>query len=213
MSGKRNSVQLARDRKLASDLAAAGYNQFDIADRINELAEERGENYTITRSTIENDLRILRKEYLNQATDTVETIIGTELMRLDRIVYELLRAWERSKNPRQIKQTRIKGNQGKKKKRKGAKDDVAVEQLERTEGRDGNPRFLEAAIRAIAMKITVLRPDLRGELGKDEGERLRELAEGIMGSFEGARPVDVEVREADNGKPKPGKNGKNGKAR
>lgn len=131
---KRTPFQIERDRMEIAQMYLRGKTQHDIAQAL--ISPDRG--YSLSQQMISYDLKAVQAQWQKSTLVDISEIKGRELARIDTLELEYWQAWTRSQLDVKIKTTHARG--------KRAKDDKPipeqVEQMERTEGRTGNPAFL-----------------------------------------------------------------------
>ena len=85
MGRKRNTAEIARDRRRAADLYLQGWLQVDIAD-----------NLGIDQSTVSRDLKALQGDWLKSALLDFNEAKAQQLAKIDRLEREYWGAWQRS---------------------------------------------------------------------------------------------------------------------
>lgn len=154
-ANKRTGSQLDADKLLIERWALEGCNCQTIADR---LAEVRP--YKLSAVQIWQDLKKLRKQWVEETKTERGEAIARELKRLDRQEEELWGEWQRSKDNATTKTTEtiiIKLNGKKKKLEVKASKQDAVRVTDKIEGRTA-----QAAYMKLIQDIGVARRDLLG---------------------------------------------------
>lgn len=95
---KRNSVEMANDRRLIADYYLAGKTQVEIAYLMG-----------LSQATVSRDLKAIQKIWMKQTSMNIEIARATELARLDKLENEYWKAWEKSTKLTPIK---LKDNAG-----------------------------------------------------------------------------------------------------
>jgi len=104
---KRNADQIARDRDFVTRLRFnEGLTQWEITDRVNAMLKANSANYTLSRSQVRTDIVQIVRAYERSTRGTLEHYRATELMKLEWREGELMRAWERSKQPERVQTNR-----------------------------------------------------------------------------------------------------------
>lgn len=85
MTKKRSPSQIARDRLIISGLYLQGHLQADIADHVG-----------LSTATISNDLRAIRKKWLESTLVNFNEAKGRELAKIDMLERTYWEAWHRS---------------------------------------------------------------------------------------------------------------------
>jgi hypothetical protein len=119
-----------------------------------EIAREEGLN----QSQIARDLQAVREEWLSSAVRDFDARKAEELARLDSLEREYREAWERSCRDREVRTAKtVTGKEG---------EVIGREEVlrtERTEQRDGDPRFLDGALRCVLARCKIF-----GLIGKGD---------------------------------------------
>lgn len=140
-------AQRAARRALIAQLDAAGCTQEEIAERVG-----------CSQSTVSRELAAIVAKLDEAAALSKAKGRGREVARFDYIYRESMRGWERSREPfeRVEKETR----DAQPKKAKGGLTEVGTElrraKLTTQKRRDGNPRFLDTALRALSARCDLL---------------------------------------------------------
>lgn len=146
-ANKRTPFQIERDRLEIAQMYLRGKTQHEIATAL--VSPERG--YILSQQMISYDLRAVQVQWQKSTLVNIDEIKGRELARVDTLELEYWEAWERSKLNAEVRITRQRG--------KRAKDDKAipeeVERTERTEGRTGNPAFLNGVQWCIEQRCKI----------------------------------------------------------
>lgn len=147
---RREAAQVARDRKKIAGLYLKGWLQVDIAQEVG-----------IDQSTVSRDLKAIRDEWLKSTLVDFNEAEGRELAKIDAVEVEAWAAFERSKEDREISvQESVDGDSNRQK-----------AQI-RTEGRDGDPKWLEIVLKCSEQRRKILGIDapVKSEVtGKDGG--------------------------------------------
>jgi len=93
-----------------------------------------GKELGVTQQQICYDLKIVRQRWLESSLRDFDEARAQELAKIDRVEAEFWDAWERSKRPRQ------------------SKEGMPVN----TEGRDGDPRFMDGYLKCVHMRCELL---------------------------------------------------------
>jgi hypothetical protein len=101
------------------------------------------ERFGVALSTIENDLRIIRRRWIERQERGFEEAVATQLEKLDRLEREAWDAWDRSRQPK-TKTVMRQGDAGSKTGTKAITE------------RDGNPRYLEQIQKCLAQRAKLL---------------------------------------------------------
>lgn len=91
---KRGKMQIQIDRALTTDMLLQGYTHQQIADAIYEKTGTK-----LTRKTITNDIRIIRKQWMERQQDQYGFLVNRELSRMDMVEGEAWKAWKASCAP------------------------------------------------------------------------------------------------------------------
>lgn len=143
MTGKpRSPSQLKRDLARESKMYLHGASQ-------EEIAAELGLN----QATVSRDLATLQGEWAQLALRNLDQRKAEELARLDTIERAAWQAWERSCENATIETKRVKGKNSIDGSRLRADE---MEQITRTEGRTGDPRYLQVIHDCIKRRCEIL---------------------------------------------------------
>jgi hypothetical protein len=129
---------LSRRTKVAALLLRGTTNQFEIAAK---LGMEASQHYTISR-----DIKAIKEEWRGSALRDFNEARGREIEKLEALEKEFWEAWDRSRVEKVSERT--------KKNKKGRS--LAYEDETRKELRDGNPAFLDGALKCIAKRCELL---------------------------------------------------------
>src|SRR5262245_22827380 len=132
----------SRRSKVAALLLRGVTTQFEICER---LGMEPGQ-----RSTISRDVKAIKLEWRASAVRDFDQAKGRELAKLDALEKEYWEAWERSKAEKQSTRTRRRTRPA------GGGTATDDEAEVRKEHRDGNPAFLEGALRCVDKRCEIL---------------------------------------------------------
>lgn len=125
------NLTLDERRAKTGELYLRGNTQADIARMLN-----------VCQQTISNDISACRKEWLANRLLCTEELVAVQLAKIDRVEAAAWDAYDRSKQPGRSKRT---------------KEDVKGAEVTRTvEGRDGNPRWAELALRCVRERCELL---------------------------------------------------------
>ena len=195
---QRNPTQLRRDRALAARLHCEGWTQEEIAEEITRRAKASGEEYSVARTTIINDLKIVKKQWREDQTTSIEERVAKEIHKLEHVERVAWQTWRESQKKKRSRSIKTGGQHGLEKKRK-------------IEGRDGNHRFLEVIFKCIDRRLTILESNYQPpDVGQEKTERIRKIMQHMNESVErpmdgeNIKPVEAQVIETkgsdDNGK-------------
>lgn len=155
-----------RDRVIIANMYLRGFDQFDIADEVG-----------ISRAQVSDDLRIIRKQWLESTIEDFDEAKAKELTKLDKLEWEAWAAWERSKKDKETKEQEFISVKDKNKKSKDEDEDeeekprVAKVKLKK-EGQTGNPAYLAIVKDCIKRRCDILgldAPQKKEHSGKDGG--------------------------------------------
>ena len=145
---RRKPVQVARDRRVISDLYLKGWLQADIARHLG-----------VSITTVIKDLLYIQQDWAQQTLTDAGEIIARELAKIDVLEREAWQAWKRSTSVVRVENIERDG----------------IELIETTiieNARDGEPRFLDAIHKCIQQRCKLLgispdRLELSGPGGKE----------------------------------------------
>lgn len=120
---KRTPDEILRDRAEIARMRLTGMSQDEIAIELSKLRD-----YSLSRTTIANELKAVREEWLRCSIDNYDNLRLIELARLDQEERVAWEAWHRSTQPKVRTETGTVG------------DNPIDKTIEET--RDGNPAFL-----------------------------------------------------------------------
>lgn len=144
---KRTEIQHERDLEVIADLYLRGFTQYGISQ---ELPKVTNAKYTVTTAIINRDLKIIRGRWKESSLISWSEKKDEELAKIDKIEFEAVQAWEKSKKPfKSIRQST---------------GDKSTEEKKIIE-RDGNPRFLEVWIKCSERRCKLL--------GLDEPQKVK----------------------------------------
>ena len=157
MGRQRDAAQIARDRRLASDLYLQGKLQAEIAEALG-----------VDQSTVSRDLAALHRKWLDSALVDFSEAKAQELAKIDRLEREYWRAWERSCEDAETMTQKARAGR--------AKEATKV-----TKGQAGDPRFLAGVQWCIERRCKILGIDApqRTELTGKDGEPLIKVIGGL----------------------------------
>ncbi len=118
-------------RSKTGELYLRGLTQVDIARMLN-----------ICQQTVSNDIAACRKEWLAHRLLQMDEIIAVQLAKIDRAEAAAWDGYDRSCEQARSKRTK--------------EDSRGAEVTRTVEGRDGNPRFLELALRCVRERCELL---------------------------------------------------------
>lgn len=138
-------------------------DQFATLERRKNVAErylrgqsqwQIGRSLEVSAATVNRDLAWVRKEWLASCIRDYDARKAQELAHIDLVEREAWAAWERSKSPREL--TRTRRRQKPTTDKDGNPAASAEDEAEyRKEQRDGNPKFLEVALRCIEQRCKI----------------------------------------------------------
>lgn len=131
-SGKRTNDQIAKDRKIISELYLRGMSQSTIAI-----------DMRLSEATVSRDIAAIRKSWLKETVVNYNEFIAKELARIDQVEREAWDAWERSKT--ESEEVTRYGFEGK-------NSGVNMKRAKR----DGDPRFLAQVEWCIQQRIKLI---------------------------------------------------------
>jgi hypothetical protein len=144
MGKRRDSAQIARDRRKAADYYLQGWLQADIAKEL-----------SIDQSTVSRDLSALHDEWLKSALLDFNEAKAQELAKIDRLEREYWDAWVRSKEDAEITTVKAKAVVI-----KGQTDvQIPAEEREKTiqkRGQVGDSRFLAGVQWCIEQRCKIV---------------------------------------------------------
>ncbi len=144
-SNKRGPAQIAKDRIEIMDYYLKGKNYRDIAKLIS--ADRK---YSISYTTIGNDVKFVLKEWKETREDKMELYITIELAKIDKLEVEYWEAWEKSKQDYdQVSGKIVK--RGPKSTTMDYKEEVIKKFVEY-----GDPRYLQGIERCVQKRIDLL---------------------------------------------------------
>lgn len=137
---KRHAAERYRDLAFIAELELQGLNSQQIADRLNARVNDpdSGIHYTLSRKTIERDMKEVHARYLEQSNMAVEIYIAQQHKRLLRRARMYEDAWDRSKQD---------AERNKVVKTAGGDGDAAIITEDETQNSVGDIRFLQGAER------------------------------------------------------------------
>ena len=128
---KHRRLEIVRRRQQVAELYVQGWSQSAIAERVG-----------ISQATVCDDLKCIRADWRQSAVRDFDQARDKELAKLDRIEREAWAAWERSQKPQQS--AVIQGDGAQQPTRKTLKN------------QNGDPRYLELAMKCIAARRAIL---------------------------------------------------------
>ena len=135
MGKRRDTAQIARDRKRIGDCYLKGWLQADIADELG-----------ISQATVSRDIKALQQAWLDSALVDFNEAKARELAKVDQLEREYWQAWARScEDAETVTQKAVKtGEEERKEATKTAK------------GQAGDPRFLSGVQWCINKRCEIL---------------------------------------------------------
>lgn len=140
---KRTKAERERDIPVIADMYVRGKTQEYIASW---LAENR--TYKLSRVTILNDLKKIKREWLASAVIDYDEAKAKELAKIDKIEFESWEAWERSIG---VSETQTISQQGRNEEDRGERKAVV-----KRENKAGDPRFLSTIQWCINKRCEIL---------------------------------------------------------
>jgi predicted transcriptional regulator len=133
---------------------------------------EIAKKFGITQPQVCHDLKEIRERLLPEDTQQMKEARKDRLMELAMFKQEFLDEWERSKRDKETQTQEKISTTGKGKK---GEDGERIKAALRTEGRCGNPAFLNGALKVVQeeCKIADLYPSKKMDLGNKEGKPLQ----------------------------------------
>jgi transcriptional regulator with XRE-family HTH domain len=139
LSRGRREVRRARDERLW-ELRLQGLSQSEIARRVG-----------ISQVTVSRTLKRLNQHMLDQITASIAARKAEQVAQLDHVVSEAMQAWERSKEAAKMVQKEVHASVD------GQGEETIT--TSRVHDQDGDPRYLRAAMDAMAEIRKVLEMD------------------------------------------------------
>jgi len=132
MGKRRDTAQIARDRKKIGELYLRGWLQVDIAEKLG-----------VDRSTVSRDLKALHREWLASALADFSEAKAQELAKIDDLEREYWRAWERSCEDAETV-------------RKEGTTKILDKIVKTAKGQAGDPRFLSGVQWCLERRCKIL---------------------------------------------------------
>ena len=168
MGKRRDTAQIARDRKRIGDCYLKGWLQADIADELG-----------ISQATVSRDIKALQQAWLDSALIDFNEAKARELAKVDQLEREYWQAWERSCEDAETETQKAKGDVRKYEGNDGQFVQERPAEVTKTrKGQAGDPRFLAGIQWCINKRCDILGIDAprRHELsGPDGGPLLIEI--------------------------------------
>ena len=159
---KRSKLELSEDRRIIAAAYLRGVFQADIAAQLNA---REGIAYTITRQTIGNDLKVIRKAWLASAVRDFDERQSQELAKVDELEATYWAAYDRSCEDVVTKKTYGKVTKDGDFTRTRPADII-------TKGQVGDPRFLQGVQWCIKRRCEIM--------GLDAPTRLEHSGDGMV---------------------------------
>jgi len=145
MAVARQPSEIDRDRKLIAAYYLKGKSQVEIAELVD-----------IDQSTVSRDLSYIRQQWRKDSLFDFNEAKGKELAEVDLLELTYWEAWERSLEEFKSKSIKQKGS----KIEKTGQDEVTritpVEAIQKSEDRNGDPRFLQGVQWCIERRCKIL---------------------------------------------------------
>lgn len=132
---RRSNGELARDRKIISDMYLRGYTQVEIAERIKR-----------DQSTVSRDIKALQKQWLQDSMVDFNEARAKELAKIDALEMEYWKAWQASQ---QDAETIVE-------EASELKDGTRAKVSTKTVGQTGDPRYLQGVQWCIDKRAEIL---------------------------------------------------------
>jgi hypothetical protein len=150
---KRTRPQIQEDRAFIARLYCEAVPLYQIANAVNERAFERGDGYTLTRQTIQHDLKFIRRTWERDQAEWFNKFVSEQLARIDHLEATL---WNEFYESKKEKMTTVVKGKGKKDRKGNPKH---YETIVKKEQKHGDPRYLEAVVRCLEMRQKLLKPE------------------------------------------------------
>ncbi len=147
---KRTEDEVIRDYPTISELYLKGKTHQEIAEVISADPERP---YTLTRTTISNDLVAIRRLWAENATADIQELVNKQLATLDNLEAETWRAYERSVEDAESSTTVIKEKDTAGDKKGQARETVATVH---SKGQAGDVRFLNTILGIVKERCAIL---------------------------------------------------------
>jgi len=181
---KRNSAEIARDRRLIAHLYLnEKISQPEIAEQLND---REGITYTLTQQMVSYDLTALQAQWLKAALMDLDEAKAQELARINRLELEYWAAWERSCENAEIETKKAKGKVQQYQDEQGRfVAEQPAEVTKQSKGQAGDPRFLQGVQWCIERRCKILGIDAAGKVDVTTGGTPLTVV------FSGLKPDDV----------------------
>lgn len=143
-------TEIINRRDKVAELYLHGASQYDIAQELG-----------VNQATISRDLQELRKEWLERSINHIDQKKAIELAKLDRLEMTYWDGYVRSMQDAEINVTEQVGNR--RRPRPNEPEPPAegiipqsIKKIKRTEGRVGNPAFLDGVLKCITKRCEIL---------------------------------------------------------
>lgn len=94
---KRTEAQKEEDRALISSFLVQKMSVRGIADEINRVNAGEGKGYTLSKSQVHYDIKLILEEWRDERKEFIDLVVDRELRTLDRVECEAWASWNRSK--------------------------------------------------------------------------------------------------------------------
>ena len=148
-AGKRNNVQLERDRDYSWGEYLKGVPVQEINKRVNARAQAENLGYTISRPVTYDDITARLAEYRKESEAVLNDQVQIELAKVNKLEQEYWEAWERSKTAK--RRTEIEGGE-----MVGSNITGGTVKKRTTEQIFGDPRYLEGVQWCIERRCRML---------------------------------------------------------
>lgn len=144
----RTDGQKTDDYIFIAKLLAEGRSYRDIAAQLNEHNKEIGKDYTLSKSTIGNDVKKILEEWRNERLEIIDQMIDVDLLELRHIKRECWESWEKSKTKESHKY--------KYKRKPGGGVSEKILEESTVEKTAGDPRYIEKILTCMEKRQTLL---------------------------------------------------------
>lgn len=149
---KRTRGQRENDRSFIARLYLQGKTQQVITDAINDRYAKQEIGIHLSRQSILNDIKWIRKQWLDSALVDFNEVKAVELAKIDDLEREYREAWERSQRDAETRIAEKTSAGQADAKKKGTTSTKAVS---KKVGQVGNPKFLEGVQWCIEQRIKI----------------------------------------------------------
>ena len=156
---KRTKAEREKDYVKEIELYLKGKYQHEIAEIIG-----------VTQQQIAYDLKVIQKRWIKESKASIEQYRLRELGKIDQIEREAWEAWNESKEEFNAKITKV--SKVTKDAKTGNIIPSTVDNTNKTEDRNGNPKYLEVIMKCIERRCKMLgidAPEKHEHTGKDGG--------------------------------------------